>query len=196
MLLEMPPEVRMMIYEELAKSISAQIYLMSGWRYLAAKCHDPERTAFAMAQVNRQIRSEATSILYRHTTIQINSDLYRSQGALEAWLQTTNALVFQSLSKFNVAMETHKGGFIRIDLGNIAKPVTFAYYRRASFAPPDPKPDIVQAFEKTVREEVKALRNVGSNGIESRVMTKETIENIISLALEADEELRRAGRRR
>jgi hypothetical protein len=172
-LLELPPEIRTMIYEALAQAQAKQVktFIMQ-----ADTCYLSRSAVKAgtLARTNRQLRQESLSILYHGLDVDIYTATEEDRRQAEYWAESVvETSLLKTINKYTLYPLASCRCRIEIDLTEPEKPV-----RKVE----NPgwcgigRCDHLRAFFATAEEEVGKLE-IGEKG--RRAMTVEVMKSLL-----------------
>jgi hypothetical protein len=119
--LDLPVELRVMIYEECARSrwrlgrlVHHQL-APGGWQ----PCAKEEVAYFALTSVNRQIREESTPILYRNVQLIV----YATAETARRWIAEVDPAALSNIQSFMIMFGCPCRSRARIEMVNLEGPM-------------------------------------------------------------------------
>ena len=101
-MLELPPEIRLMIYEELTKLHPPDSNFIYLERCKGTGYNNLQNAALtAITRVNHQIRREAIPILYRGLEIVVQISTEKDQRAVHQWLANASPALLQAVRTYS-----------------------------------------------------------------------------------------------
>lgn len=169
--LELPSEIRVIIYEEVAQQQPASNML--ALREFHGSVTREHAHHLALARVNRQIRQEPAPIVYRNLTIQVTvSSHTASRVRVRQWAERVDPNLVSAIQKSTLAPRHMCSCSIFFSLADLKRPVRFhtncRYIRRC----------FTKMNASLVEDMVLALVTVGGK---RRVMTKEVLGRLVRL---------------
>jgi hypothetical protein len=170
-LLELPAEIRVLIYEELARQQPAGLRLFIA-QYIDYAISETSRH-LALAGVNHQIRQESIPVLYRNIEIRISTskNAYGLVSPALPWTERVDPAILGAVQTFifETGVGCRCGCMVALEMSNIERPVQIGANDRC----PSSK---TKMYRKLAGPQVDKLEVVGG---ERRVMTKEVLGRIL-----------------
>jgi hypothetical protein len=187
--LELPAEIRVIIYQELVKLHSEDPLVIRVSKRYTCRCTFATKFT-AITRVSHQIRRESRPIIYAPVRLKIHAETKEERYHASHWLNhTVNPTFLAIISKFRIyPVWHHTAAYVEIDLAQPHQPVSYAYCYGCSHG-------IAKLECKTLlphADNVQAqLREADMMGDQLRMMTKEVLESLIDTlcATPADLEL-------
>ena len=177
--LEIAAEIRILIYEKPAQ-------LQSGSRcngYVGFRSRNtPGPKTVAITQVNRQVRKESLTIIYRHMEFYVHLDTATSTARrkVEHWVQTANPAALASINSIRFYTIRHSACCVRIP--DLQSPQLVADYDCCiAYRDRDHRErvcDVLSIYSRIAKEKVCQLDRIQN---ERRPMTKEMMEKVIGM---------------
>jgi hypothetical protein len=171
--LDLPAELRVMIYEECARP-RLQLGRLVHHQLVPGLWHPfvkEEAKYFALASVNRQIREESTPILYRNVQL----FLYATEEAARLWIAGVDPAALSDIQSFVIIFGCPCRSRARIEMANLERPW---HVTRGFLGCKLCVSCTANILASVAEEKVLKLEIVGG---ERRIMTKEVLMEIVLL---------------
>ena len=176
--LGLPAEIRLIIYEHVYQ---LQYFGLATLRVEHPFVHlyEDSPKALALTQVNRQIRQETLSIIYRNVQISIELGSHEDRRCVDRWTERLDSAILEAVSEYAFYLLKGCQSVIMLHLGDLKNPVQTLLSPAWRFSN---HPEALPVIGEKVKEEVQKLEILGTKG---RVMTMEAMQTLSKLLYEA-----------
>jgi hypothetical protein len=173
--LELPPEVRIIIYEQLEQLQLPDLGNLCIEHPFVHLYGDVPK-ALALTQVNRQIRRESLPILYRNVHIRIETGSDKDQRCVDHWMESVDWAILHAVSKYTFYPFEHCYSGIVLHLGDLHNTVQTIGRQEWCFSS---HREGLRTYEDKMKAEVAKLQILGAK---RRLMTKVTMQTLMQLS--------------
>ena len=171
MFLELPAEIRVVIYEQAIEEYAAGHNFCCRMMIIASE----NTQAFALTQVNRMIRKETLPLVSKFVLFQIHASTDKSRARTRKWLQHVDEEILEGVFGIQFFPWGYSGATITILLDGWVRTVRAEYGRRSPRLT-----SVIEEMELQVEEQMEELE---TNRDERYKMTREVLQEILETVI-------------